>query len=105
MIPLQIFHSQNSEAGYQQIVGDAVAANMNMLRIWGGGLYQADSFYDVADEMGVLVWQEAMFACAQYPRNEAFLSNVRPAPVSPSCSDARQYIVLTIALSTKLHLA
>ena len=105
MIPLQIFHSQNSEAGYRQAVGDAVAANMNMLRIWGGGLYQADSFYDVADEMGVLVWQEAMFACAQYPRNEAFLSSVRPAAIFFSRSDARQYIGAYYRLSSKLHLA
>lgn len=76
MIPLQIFASKNSEAGYRRLIEDAVLANMNMLRIWGGGLYQADAFYDITDEMGVLVWQEAMFACAQYPRDAAFLDNV-----------------------------
>ena len=76
LIPLQIFHSQNSPAGYRRLLEDAVDANMNMIRIWGGGLYQDDSFYDIADELGVLVWQEAMFACAQYPRDQAFLENV-----------------------------
>lgn len=76
MIPLQIFHSQNSEATYRRMVEDAVDANMNMLRIWGGGLYQADVFYDIADEMGILIWQEAMFACAQYPHDSDFLANV-----------------------------
>ena len=80
MIPLEIFHSQNSEEKYRHLVEDAVAANMNMLRIWGGGLYQLDSFYDIADEMGVLIWQEAMFACAQYPRDSEFLSNVSISP-------------------------
>ena len=76
LIPLQIFHSQNSEAGYRLLLEDVVEANMNMLRIWGGGLYQDDSLYDLADEMGILIWQEAMFACAQYPRDNAFLDNV-----------------------------
>jgi len=76
MIPLQIFHSQNSEAGYRQLAGDAVEAHMNMVRIWGGGLYQEDALYDIADRMGLLIWQEAMFACAQYPVNSDFLDNV-----------------------------
>ena len=76
MIPLQIFHSQNSEAGYRLLLEDAVEANMNMIRVWGGGLYQQDVFYDLCDEMGLLVWQEAMFACAQYPIDSDFLQNV-----------------------------
>lgn len=76
LIPLQIFHSQNSAAEYRELLEDAVEANMNMLRIWGGGLYQDDALYDLADEMGLLIWQEAMFACAQYPRDSAFLENV-----------------------------
>ena len=76
LIPLQIFHSQNSAAEYRQLLEDAVEANMNMLRIWGGGLYQDDALYDLADELGLLIWQETMFACAQYPRDSAFLENV-----------------------------
>lgn len=83
MIPLQIFHSQNSEQNYRNLLDDAVDANMNMIRVWGGGLYQQDSFYDLCDEMGLLVWQEAMFACAQYPIDSDFLSSVSLSLLPP----------------------
>lgn len=61
----------------EKIVSDAVHANFNMLRIWGGGYYGSDELYDLCDEYGILVWQDFMFACLMYPfYDEVFLKNV-----------------------------
>ncbi len=52
-------------------------ANLNMVRVWGGGIYELDEFYERADKEGVLIWQDFMFACTAYPRDKAFLKNVK----------------------------
>ncbi|MGX7826634.1 glycoside hydrolase family 2 protein [Actinokineospora sp. 24-640] len=57
-------------------VDQAVAANMNMLRIWGGGIYETEDFYDVCDERGVLVWQDFPFSCSSYAEEEPLWSEV-----------------------------
>jgi len=64
-------------ARYRERVAQAAAANMNMLRVWGGGIYEQEAFYEACDELGVLVWQDFMFACGIYPANEAFQASVR----------------------------
>lgn len=69
-IPDHAFVAEIDRARYRRRVQDAVDANMNLLRVWGGGLYESDDFYDACDEAGVLVWQDFLFACAAYAEEE-----------------------------------
>ncbi|MEK8031232.1 hypothetical protein AACH06_10430 [Ideonella sp. DXS29W] len=62
---------------YRERVAQAAQANMTMLRVWGGGIYEDDAFYDACDELGLLVWQDFMFACGMYPAHEAYRDSVR----------------------------
>ena len=77
-VPVDIFHSKSTVSAVRGLVSAAIDANMNMIRVWGGGMYYRDEFYDACDQAGLLVWQEAMFACSLYPANKAFLDDVRP---------------------------
>ena len=62
---------------YCQLMKDVKDANHNMIRVWGGGIYEDDRFYDAADEMGILVWQDFIFACTTYPSDPNFLRRVK----------------------------
>ena len=64
-------------ARHRKTIEDAVNDNMNMLRIWGGGVYEDNVFYDLCDEYGLLIWQDFMFACSTYPMNAERLENIR----------------------------
>jgi len=77
-IPADALVTRVSRDDYEYLIASAAAANMNMLRVWGGGIYEDDVFYDLCDEFGICVWQDFMFACGTYPAfDAAFLENVR----------------------------
>ena len=76
-IPCDAFENRQTPARYRDLLESAVAANMNMLRVWGGGQFEHPAFYELCDEMGVMLWHDFMFSCATYPGDERFLSGVR----------------------------
>ncbi len=76
-IPANSLPTRISDEQMQGLIRDAAAANMNMLRVWGGGFYEADRFYEMCDRYGLLVWQDFIFACGIYPEDAAFAENVR----------------------------
>lgn len=76
-IPQNSFQNKVSDQHYEKILSDVVKSNMNMLRVWGGGIYENDLFYELSDEKGILIWQDFMFACAMYPGDKKFLDNVK----------------------------
>lgn len=75
-IPADALSGRITKAGVRDLLQSAIDANMNMIRIWGGGRYEPDWFYDMCDEMGLLVWQDFMFACNLYPADAAYLAEV-----------------------------
>lgn len=72
-IPQDIFQDRVDPNHTKKLLDDVVAANMNMLRVWGGGIYEDDTFYQLCDSRGILVWQDFMYACAMYPGSGRFL--------------------------------
>lgn len=75
-IPGEIMNTKQDDEYYEKLFDNVVAANMNMIRIWGGGFYENEKFYELADQKGILVWQDFMFACTPYPHDNYFLENV-----------------------------
>jgi len=75
-IPSDAFLDRVSPEKYEKIIMTAKESNFNMLRVWGGGIYEKDIFYDLCDKHGMLVWQDFMFACNMYPGHPEFLESV-----------------------------
>lgn len=73
--PIDVFHSKDKEKT-AEIVESIADMNCNMVRIWGGGVYENDEFYDLCDEKGIMVWQDIMLACHSYPQTEEFLKKI-----------------------------
>ncbi|MCA1614188.1 MAG: hypothetical protein LC800_08600, partial [Acidobacteria bacterium] len=80
-IPADIFPTRVTRERYRRLLESVRDANMNMVRVWGGGIYEHDDFYELCDELGLMVWQDFMFACSMYPGDREFLENVRAEAV------------------------
>lgn len=78
VMPNEIFEGERSRGLLEKELNYVTSTGMNMLRIWGGGTYLPDSFYDWADENGILIWQDFMFACSYYPVKDEFLKILEP---------------------------
>lgn len=76
-VPPSLFERTVTDHEVLNVLNDALKVHMNMIRVWGGGVYERDAFYDWCDEHGVLVWQDFMYACAMYPGDDAFVTNAR----------------------------
>lgn len=76
-VPQSSFLPNVSGLNKFELVQQAKKSNMNMLRVWGGGIYEDEEFYNACDANGILVWQDFMFACAMYPAEDSFLENVK----------------------------
>ena len=75
-IPNDMFADRVTKEVYDWEIGTAVKSNLNMLRVWGGGIYEDDYFYELCDQNGILIWQDFMFACGLYPGTEKFLNSI-----------------------------
>ena len=76
-IPADSFLPRVREEVYDYLLHQAKDAHMNMIRVWGGGIYENDVFYQLCDELGLMVWQDFMFACAAYPQDDKFVDEVK----------------------------
>ena len=77
-IPADSFINRFDDSRLEKLIADAAVGHQNMLRVWGGGFYEQERFYDLCDQFGILVWQDFIFACSIYPMDEPeFMENVR----------------------------
>ncbi len=76
-VPAEYFNGQNSYENYLALLNLAKQGNFNMLRVWGGGIYENDEFYSICDSLGIMIWQDLMFSCAMYPLNDIQIENIQ----------------------------
>ena len=76
-IPADCFLPRVKKEDYDILLEMAKEANLNILRVWGGGIYEDEYFYEKCDELGIMIWQDFMFACAGYPEFDDFVENVK----------------------------
>ena len=76
-VPQDALLTRVTNGQYENLISNAVDANLNLLRVWGGAIYENDEFYNQCDSKGILVWQDFMYACSMYPGDPDFLENIK----------------------------
>ncbi|KAK4058881.1 hypothetical protein OIO90_000327 [Microbotryomycetes sp. JL221] len=76
-IPIDSFLTHATEKRYRRLLTLLVDGHQNMIRVWGGGIFENDEFYQICDELGILVWQDCLFACGLYPAHDDFIASVK----------------------------
>ena len=76
-IPSDSFIPRIPDSTYEKLLSMAKDAHMNMIRVWGGGIYEQDIFYNLCDRLGLMIWQDFMFACGEYPQRQWFVRQVK----------------------------
>ena len=76
-VPEEMIETWMSREKTEKLLAECVPAHFNMLRVWGGGIYPPDYFFDICDSLGIMVWQDFMFAGTTYPYSDEFLNNVK----------------------------
>ena len=94
-IPLDNFQNRVGDDRYEFIIRSAAEANMNTLRVWGGGFYENSKFYELCDKYGILVWQDLMFACGMYPSDAEYLNSVK-AEIAENVSRLRNFACIAL---------
>ena len=85
-IPADSFQERITSSVIKDLFNSSIDANINTLRVWGGGIYEQDRFYELADELGIMIWQDLMFAVALYPVNRDFLKKCSKGNVDTGSS-------------------
>ncbi len=94
-IPAHNFITQLPDSHYTTLLLMAIEGNQNMVRVWGGGLFEQDIFYEECDRLGIMVWQDFLFACAQYPVHESYKKTIKKE-VNDQLKRLRNYCSIVI---------
>jgi beta-mannosidase len=94
-VPASMFPGSVADSDYKAMLTIAADSNLNMLRVWGGGYYESDIFYRLCDQLGIMVWQDFMFACAYYPDSIGFRRLVE-AEAKSAIKKLRNYACLSL---------
>ena len=95
-IPADSLLPRITRSDYEYYIKMAKEGNMNMLRIWGGGIYENKAFYELCDEMGIMVWQDFMYACAHYPDHLEWFSEMAKEEAEKAIKDLRKYTSIVL---------